>query len=122
MHKKYAKDGLVAISVSIDSLKPEEDSKETAREVREKTIRKVKKELQTRGVTFQSVILDLSKEKDDQEFLQKKLRFSAPPTMFVFNRQGKWTQFNAEELKRPRTLADMFRDTDKLVEILLKKK
>jgi hypothetical protein len=122
MYKEYAKEGMVAITVSIDSLKPEEDSKQTAKEVRAKILPRVRKELQKRRVTFQSVILDLSKEKDEQEFLNKKLRFTAPPTLFVFNRQGKWTQFNADDLKGGRTLADMLHDIDRLVEVLLKKK
>jgi hypothetical protein len=121
MHKKYAKDGMVAIPVSIDSLKLEDDSKQTAQGIQDKTIQAVRKKLQDKEVAFKGVILNLSKENDEQEFLNKKLRFNAPPAIFVFDRRGKWTQFNADDVKKPRTLDDMLHDIDKLVETLLKK-
>ena len=76
MHKKYAKDGLVAISVSLDELK----DKEVAL-----------KFLQSKEATFTNLLLN------DTVDLSEKLHFSAPPCYFVFNRQGKWVQFKAED-------------------------
>ena len=76
MHKKYAKDGLVAISVSLDELK----DKEVAL-----------KFLQSKEAAFTNLLLN-----DTVNWLEK-LHFSAPPCYFVFNRQGKWVQFKAED-------------------------
>ena len=75
MHKKYAKDGLAVISVSVD---PPEDKD------------KALTFLQSKGSTFTNLFLD-----ETPEFWTKKLRFIAPPCVYVFNRQGKWTQFDA---------------------------
>ena len=76
MHKKYAKDGLVAISVSLDGL----DNKDNAL-----------KFLESKGANFTNLLLN-----DKVEWLEK-FHFSAPPAYFVFNRQGKWVQFKAED-------------------------
>jgi len=76
MHKKYAKDGLVAISVSLDELK----DKEVAL-----------KFLQSKDATFTNLLLN------DTVNWSEKLHFFAPPCYFVFNRQGKWVQFKAED-------------------------
>jgi hypothetical protein len=76
MHKKYAKDGLVAISVSLDELK----DKDVAL-----------KFLQSKEATFTNLLLN------DKVDWSEKLHFFAPPCYFVFNRQGKWVQFKAED-------------------------
>jgi hypothetical protein len=38
------------------------------------------------------VILD-----EPAEFIQEKLHYVLSPCMFVFNRDGKWTQFNSDD-------------------------
>jgi len=76
MHKKYAKDGLVAISVSLDELKDKEMAL---------------KFLQSKEAAFTNLLLN------DTVNWSEKLHFSAPPCYFVFNRQGKWVQFKAED-------------------------
>jgi hypothetical protein len=72
MQKKYAKDGVVAISVNLDD--PKEDG------VKEK----VKKFLVSQKATFTNLILD-----EPPEVWQKKLKFEGPPCVFVFDREGK---------------------------------
>jgi hypothetical protein len=76
MHKKYAKDGFEAVSVSLD------DPTDT------ETMEKVKKFLEAKQATFTNVVLD-----EKPEFWQAKLGFDGPPCVFVFNREGKWTRF-----------------------------
>lgn len=76
MHKKYGKDGLVAISVSLDEVK----DKEVAR-----------KFLESKQAAFTNLLLN------DKVDWPEKLHFFAPPSYFVFNRQGKWVQFKGEE-------------------------
>jgi hypothetical protein len=84
MHRQYAKDGLVVLSVSVDELKI--DGEETnAKAVVEKFLRQ-------RGATFPNLLLD-----EPQEVWHKKLRVISVPTVFVFNRSGKWVQFKAED-------------------------
>jgi len=95
MHQKFAKDGLVALSVQLDSL-DEKDLKD-----------RVAKILKSKNVTFPAYILD-----EEPEFWQGKLRFASYPAIFVFDREGKWTQFK-DEFK--------YEDVDRLVESLLKK-
>jgi hypothetical protein len=95
MHKKYAKDGLVAISVSLDGL----DGKDNAL-----------KFLQSKGATFTNLLLN------DKVDWDESFHFLAPPCYFVFNRQGKWVQFKAED--REINYADM----EKRVRDFLKEK
>jgi hypothetical protein len=88
LHDEYAKDGLAAISVSLD----EPDDK-AANERVISFLRKV-------NATFTNVILD-----ESQEFWQKKFDLQlGPPCVFVFNREGKWKQFknmeNYDEVKK----------------------
>ncbi|MCI0465264.1 MAG: TlpA family protein disulfide reductase [Gemmataceae bacterium] len=84
MHRQYTKDGLVVLSVSVDELKI--DGEETgAKAVVEKFLRE-------RGATFPNLLLD-----EPQEVWHKKLRVISVPTVFVFNRSGKWVQFKAED-------------------------
>jgi hypothetical protein len=93
---KYAKDGMVAVSVSVDELS-EPDTKDKVLEFLTKV-----------GATFTNVILD-----EPPEFWQKQLHFDIVPCVFVFNREGKWTQFKDEV---------NYEDIEKLVVELLKKK
>ena len=76
LYKDNAKDGLVAISVSLD-------------EPGEKGVKeKVQSFLNKMKANFPNVILD-----ESQEFWQNKFDFRGPPCVFVFNREGKWKQF-----------------------------
>jgi hypothetical protein len=72
MQKKYAKDGVVAVSVNLDD--PNEEG------VKEK----IKKYLVSQKATFTNLILD-----EPPDVWQKKLKFDGPPCVFVFDRDGK---------------------------------
>jgi|SRR5437773_2575202 len=80
MHQRYAKDGLVVMSVSLDPIREDPPSKDRAF-----------KFLQAKGATFTNLLLD-----EPFEVWSEKLHFTAAPCQFVFNRQGKWTQFNGD--------------------------
>ena len=77
MHKRFAKDDFIALSVSLD---------DNARDA--KVQQNVLKRLTASGAVFTNVILD-----EDPEWSQKKLRCEGLPSVYVFNRQGKWKQF-----------------------------
>jgi hypothetical protein len=96
LHDKYGKDGLVAISVSLD------DPKESD------TQKNVLKFLQSRKASFTNLILD-----ESQEFWQKKFNMDGPPSVFVFNREGKWKQWVG---------GDPYPEVEKLVVEFLKQK
>lgn len=72
MHNKYGKDGLVAVSVSLD------DASEQGVEA------KVQRFLESRKAAFTNLILD-----EQPEVWQQKLQFDGPPSVFVFSREGK---------------------------------
>jgi hypothetical protein len=76
LHEKYSKDGVAAISVSLDD--PRDKGEKEA----------VLKFLQKNKASFTNLILD-----ESQEFWQKKFKMDGPPTVYVFNREGQWTQF-----------------------------
>jgi hypothetical protein len=83
MHEKYAKDGLVILSVSTDVI--DEDNP------RDQVVNNVRKFLKSFKAPFGAMILD-----EPSSLHQEKLHFSAAPSAFVFNRQGKWTQFKGD--------------------------
>ena len=83
LHRKYAAQGLVTISVSLDEIKKGPEIKQ-----------KVLVQLQKADARMLNVILD-----EDFEFVQKKLRLDGPPCAFVFNRQGKWVEFREENFR-----------------------
>jgi len=105
MQKKYGKDGVIVLSVQLDSL-----------DERKSLPAKVAKILKDRGADFTTVILD-----EDQDFWQDRLRFTTYPSVFVFNREGKWTQFKSED-KKYKELDPMLRDVDQLVATLVARK
>src|SRR5262245_18892741 len=117
MRKKYGKDDLVILPVSINSLKPEEGEKGSEKEWVTMTLQSVRRTLQEKGLTVPGVILDLRKE--DENFLEEKLRFSSPPVVYVFSREGKWTQFKAEDYKTTEKMAEAL---DQCVDRLVKQK
>jgi len=84
MRKKYG-DDLLIVTVSLDIAYFPDDPKA----VREKKAAKV---LNDFGVNMTNLILD-----ETQETVEEKLRFGAPPCVFVFNRQGKWRQLTGAD-------------------------
>lgn len=76
MQKKYGKDGLVAISVSLD------DTKDRP------VMAKVKSFLEKQHATFTNVVLN-----EDSDVWQSKFKIFGPPCVFVFDRTGKWKKF-----------------------------
>lgn len=70
LHKKYGKDGVVAISVSVDDAKDPE------------TVQRVKEFLQRQGAAFPNLILD-----EPSDVWHKKLETEGVPCVFVFNRK-----------------------------------
>jgi hypothetical protein len=96
MHRKYAKDNLVCISVSVDE--PENGPKALAF-------------LDKQGATFTNYLVD-----EPVEVWQKRLDVGYPPSVIVIGRDGKRVKrFTADE---PFT----YEDVEKVVEPLLKKK
>jgi hypothetical protein len=104
MQKKYGKDGLVILSVQLDSLEE--------KNLKEQVVKIVK----SKGADFTTVILNAS-----QELWQQKLHATAYPFAFVYNREGKWTLFKSEDEKY-KEIEDMLKDMEKLVETLTAKK
>jgi len=95
MHQKYAREGLVAISCSVDPIE-------------KGTEEKVHKFLQKLKATFTNLLLN-----EPEDFWPEKLHCIAVPCIFVFNQEGKWTQFT-DEFKHE--------DIERLVVELLKRK
>ncbi|HEX4590281.1 MAG TPA: TlpA disulfide reductase family protein [Gemmataceae bacterium] len=75
LHQQYAKDGLVAVSVSLDEL-----SEDGAKD-------KVMKFLQKQQATMTNLILD-----EKPAVWQAKLKIDGPPLVMVFNRNGELEQ------------------------------
>jgi thiol-disulfide isomerase/thioredoxin len=80
MQKKYAKDALAAVSVSLDDPK---DKKAT---------QNVLDFLRKQKATFTNLILD-----EKSEVWQEKLKFDGPPCVFVFDRDGKWKKYDSPD-------------------------
>jgi hypothetical protein len=90
MHKKYAKDGLVAITLNLDPLSEGEGADDKSRSA-DITARALKF-LREKGATGVNLLLDAP-----TEFWQEKFGFAAPPTLFVFDRQGRWVRFKSDD-------------------------
>jgi hypothetical protein len=69
MHERYAKDGLVCMSVSVDEM----DRRPAALRF-----------LQSRGASFPNYLLN-----EDITVWQDKLKIAGPPCVFVFDQQGR---------------------------------
>jgi thiol-disulfide isomerase/thioredoxin len=102
LHNKFESKGLAVISVALDSLEDEPAEVQG----------KVKRFLQKQKATFTNLLLD-----EPAEFWQAKFRMKegGPPCIYVFSRQGKWTQLYGKEDLEPARL-------DRLVEELLAEK
>jgi hypothetical protein len=94
MQKKYAKDGVVAISVSVDDPKDK------------KAMQNVIDFLRKQKAAFTNLVLD-----EKPEVWQEKLKINGPPCVFVFNRDGPYEKFESPE----------YADIEKYVVKLLKK-
>jgi len=102
MHKKYAKDGLAAVSVHL-----EVEANDAAGRAR------ALKFLEQVGADFTNVRLD-----EKFEVFQDKLRLSSPPLIYVFDRDNRVVKrFSGEEKDTPIDHAAI----EKLVQELLKK-
>lgn len=97
MHRRFAKQGLVVLSVSVDDASDKE------------TVEEVKKLLRDWKATMSNFLLD-----EQPEVWQKKLNAEAVPCVFVFNRAGAVEQ---KYLEAPKEAV-----IEKLVEQLLGKK
>jgi hypothetical protein len=73
MHRKYAKEGLVAISVCLD------DPADKA--VLARALAFLKKQ----GATFTNVLLD-----EKPEFYEAKLKIDGPPCIYIFTRDNRF--------------------------------
>lgn len=89
MHNQYASKGLVVVAVSLDqSLNLDEAKPEPLEKVKEKVLTFLTK----KNATFINLLLD-----EPLSVWQEKLRFAGAPCVFVFDRQGKWTQFKSDD-------------------------
>lgn len=84
MQNKYGKDGLVVISLSTDEIEPAKGE-----EVRKNVLKTLTKMKATFPI---NVILD-----EPADLIQQKLHYISSPCLFVFNRQGYWTQFKSDD-------------------------
>jgi len=80
MHKKYADNGLVVITVSLDPL----DQKDL--------VQQANKFLGQLNAPFRNFLLN-----ESADFVEKKLNLVFPPCYYVFDRHGKWVRFRAED-------------------------
>ena len=96
MHNKYAKDGLVCMSVSVD----DKDDRDKALAF-----------LKLQKAEFANYLID-----EPAEVWQKRLEVAAPPGVIVFGRDGRRVKTFTTEV--PFTYADV----EKVVEPLLKEK
>src|SRR5438105_4929805 len=83
MQKKYAGQGLVAISVHVD---PPPDA-----EVKDEVLKFLRGQ---QAAALTNLILD-----EPTELWQDKLHTNFLPNVFVFSREGKWTQFKTEAVQ-----------------------
>jgi hypothetical protein len=99
MHKKYARDGLVCVSVSVD----DPDNKDAAL-----------KFLRAKNATFANYLLD-----EDAGVWQSEWKFKGPPAVQVYGRDGKLVrQFDNDDPDSQYT----YEDVEHLVQKLLQEK
>jgi hypothetical protein len=88
MHRKYARDGLVAITLNLDPLKDLDTGKDVSAEAKADAL----KFLQSKGATTVNLLLD-----EPREFYQEKFDIVGVPTVYVFDRQGRWVRFKSDD-------------------------
>jgi hypothetical protein len=99
MHKKYARDGLAVVSVSVDAL---------VAPMSEELQGRVHEFLQSQGAAFANFLLT-----EDSDAVTERFHFSALPSLVVYDRDGQPTRF---------TGAFEHEDVEKLVVRLLQRK
>lgn len=80
LSQKYSSKGLTVITVSIDQLSKDPEVKD-----------RLLTFLKNRKATFTNLLLD-----EPPPVVEQKLHFKTVPTVFVFDRAGKWVQFTDE--------------------------
>ena len=90
MHKNYADKGLVVISVATDPLKDTHNDPDNFKDPRPRILTF----LRDQKATITNVVLD-----EPVEVLKGKLRIEMIPCLYVFNREGRWSQFIGDNLK-----------------------
>lgn len=113
MHRKYADKGLVTVSVSLDPW-TEEGYKEEMRET-------VLKYLQKKDAKFTNLMLN-----ERLKFIGERLRIETVPCLYVFDRQGRWMQFDGKRLGEKKTLFEegkyyKYTEVEEVVQKLLAK-
>jgi len=97
MHRKFAGQGVVFVSLSVDP--PERRPK-------------VQAFLEKQNATFANYLLD-----EEQEFWQERFGVKAPPAVLVFGKDGKLVRrFDTEDPRKPYS----YEDVEKLVKDLLR--
>src|SRR5690349_14913682 len=96
MHRKYSDRGLVAISLNLEPLRDD-----SGKDVTETVKKRALGFLQKNRATFTNLMLNEPKvnvgKEDEKEFWQAKFDVIGLPAMFVFDRQGKWHSFKADD-------------------------
>jgi hypothetical protein len=103
MHRKYAKDGLVAVSVALD------DPADTASHARAVAFLKKQK------AEFLNVLLD-----EPPELYQTKLKIDGPPCVYIFDRENHFAVKRDDVGPQGRIDYEVFEK--KIVELLKEKK
>lgn len=102
LHRQYGKDGLVVITVSVDDLR-----QGNANEIQGRVLGFLRQQ----GATTINLLLD-----DHPVVRMEKLRLKTVPCYYIFNRQGKWTQFGGDSPERvdyaviDRLIVDLLRE------------
>jgi thiol-disulfide isomerase/thioredoxin len=98
LHKKYGRDGVTCVSVTVDELPQREAAL---------------KFLKSKGATFANYLLN-----EEVDFWQKKFSVNGPPAVFVFDRDGKLAgRFDCSDPDKPYD----YDDVESLVKKVLKK-
>ena len=87
---EHVKDGLVVISVALDPL----DDGKTSGVSRPETLENIDKFLKRQKATFTNLVLD-----EGQDAWQK-FHIDVIPSVYIFDRDGKWSLFEAKDLAR----------------------
>jgi hypothetical protein len=96
MHERYAKDGLVCISVSVDELKRQDAALAFLKETK---------------ATFANYLLD-----EETDLWQTKWDINAPPAVFVFDRANRRAaKFDTSDPDKPYSYDDVERVVKKLL-------
>jgi hypothetical protein len=93
MHQQYAGKGLAVITVSIDPLY-ESDGKRVDPKEASALRADIEKFLVRQKAGFTNLWLD-----EPDAVWAKKFNIDGPPSLFVFDRRGKWVQFKVEGAK-----------------------